>query len=95
MNIYPKSNQYNHSILQNLGFALQSINDADKEFSIEETVRAISEVVPAGSIADVERYYGLGSKKQGLLKMKRARCDIENALKELNRAIDSIEASEK
>ena len=50
MNIYPKANQYNHSILQNLGFAVQSINDADKEFSIEETVRAISALLPMWSV---------------------------------------------
>lgn len=91
MNIHPKNNVYNHSIVQDLNFAISSINEATNEFNIEETVRAIAEVVPAGSIADVERYYGLGSQRQGLLKMKRARCDIENALKALNRAIDYIE----
>jgi hypothetical protein len=91
MNIYPKNNVHNHGIVQDLNFAIQSVNEATTEFSIEETVRAISEAVPAGSMVDVERFYGLGSQRQGLLKMRRARCDIENALKSVNRAIESIE----
>lgn len=93
MNIYPKKNVYNHGIIQDLNFAISSIHDANSEFNIEETVKAISEVVPAGSIVDVERYYGLGSQKQGLLKMKRARNDIENALKTINLAISAIETN--
>ena len=92
MNIYPKNNVNNHAIVQDLNFAIESINHATNEFSIEETVRAIAEGLPAGQVADAERFYGLGSKREGLSQMKRARGDIENALKNINRAIECIES---
>jgi hypothetical protein len=95
MNIHPKHNVYNHGIIQDLEFAIRAINDSTNEFNIAETVKAIAETVPAGSIADVERYYGLGSERQGLLKLKRARIDIETALKNINRAIECVENSQQ
>lgn len=91
MNIHPKNSVYSHSLIQDLNFAIQSIHEADKEFNIAETVKAIAEVVPAGSIADVERYYGLGSEQQGLSKMFRAKVNIETALRDITRAIERIE----
>lgn len=93
MHIHPKNSVYNHSIIQDLNFASQCLHEADCEFNIAETVKAIAEVVPAGSIVDVERYYGLGSDQQGLSKMLRAKANIENALRDLNRAIERIEAN--